>query len=210
MNNTYQNKKELILGLIKETDVVLDLGFWGQGVPSDSANWVHALLKSRSKDVYGLDLDFDKEKFSDSSHYKKGSAECFDFEIKFDVIFAGDVIEHLSNLGLFLDSCRNNLKKDGRLIITTPNCFSLFSLTEKLSKDEPTVNKDHTVYFNKKTVGQLLAKNNFYVENFSYIYSLELDYRESLKKFLLNKVYWVLSKFTNKFLETLVVVARKD
>lgn len=48
------------------------------------------------------------------------------FEKKsFDVIFLGDVIEHVNNPRLFLDQALSFLKEDGLLVISTPNvnCF---------------------------------------------------------------------------------------
>jgi 2-polyprenyl-3-methyl-5-hydroxy-6-metoxy-1,4-benzoquinol methylase len=39
----------------------------------------------------------------------------------FDVIHAGDVIEHVSNIGGFMEFCRDSLKPGGRLIVSTPN-----------------------------------------------------------------------------------------
>jgi len=209
MFKSYHNKKELIDQLINNQDAVLDVGFWGQGVSIKDPNWVHNLLRSKAKEVYGIDLEFDVGQLSDTSHYLRASAENFDFNLKFDVIFAGDLIEHLSNPGLFLAACSRNLKDDGRLIITTPNCFNFFNITEKISKSEPTVNKDHTCYLNSKTLRQLLDKNNWSVKEYSYLYSLEVKYKESWKKKVLNVFYNVLSKFTNKFMVDLVVVAVK-
>jgi 2-polyprenyl-3-methyl-5-hydroxy-6-metoxy-1,4-benzoquinol methylase len=204
----YKNKTALIEALIKPSDVVLDVGFWGQGVSHTKENWVHSILKRRAQDVYGLDLDFDKNIMMPHDHYLKGSAEDFDFTpVSFDIIFAGDLIEHLSNPGLFLGAVRKNLKPAGRLIITTPNCFNLFNIVEKFSKGEPTVNHDHTCYFNDKTIKQLLVKNGFTNISFSYIYSLDLTHKESVKKKILNCLYWILSRATPRYLETLVVIA---
>src|SRR3989344_149740 len=206
MNKIYKNKKELIGDLINNQEVVLDVGFWGQGVNIDNPSWVHNLLKQKARDVYGLDLDFDESRLEKKDHYKKASAENFDFNIKFDVIFAGDLIEHLSNPGLFLEALGRNLKDNGRLILTTPNCFSLFNLAEKLTKDEPTVNKDHTCYFNKKTLTKLLEKNGWQTESVDYLYTLETEHQASWKKKFLNIFYWFFSKITPKFVETLVVI----
>lgn len=208
----YKNKKELIENLIKKDDCVLDVGFWGQGVKINDYNWVHQILLKHAQSVYGLDIDFDLERISkinNINNYQKGSAEEFDFKTKFDVIFAGDLIEHLSNPGLFLKFCAKNLKEGGRLVITTPNCFNLFNLTEKISKTEPTVNHDHTCYFNYKTLKRLLEKNSWKMTEMHYLYSLGIDYKESYKKKFLNVIYCILSKITPKFLETLVVVAKK-
>jgi len=210
MSKLYKNKKELINDLIKEDQIVLDVGFWGQGISVDDNNWVHKLLKNKAKVVYGLDLYFDLERLDNKENYKLASAEDFDFENKFDVIFAGDIIEHLSNPGLFLDSCARNLKPDGRLIITTPNCFGFFNLTEKISKSEPTVNKDHTCYFNQKTLSVLLSKNNWQTKEVCWLYSLGSKYKQSLKKKFLNIIYSFVNKFTTKFSVGLVIIAQKE
>lgn len=202
----YKNKKALLSALVRSGDKVLDVGFWGQGSRISDSNWPHRIIESITNDVYGLDLDFDTETFK-SPRYQKVSAEQFDFSVKFDVIFAGDLIEHLSNPGLFLQSCRRNLADDGKLILTTPNAFNLFNLTEKLTKREPTVNPDHTVYFNSKVLKKLLEKNGMKASEIGYCYSLEYTHKESFKKKFLNVIYRFFSRFTEKFIETLVVVA---
>ena len=58
---------------------------------------------------------------------------------KFDVIVAGEVIEHLENPGLFLRSARQLLREGSRLILTTPNVLGvLFWLRHGvLKKKEP-------------------------------------------------------------------------
>ena len=206
----YKNKKELIEKLISPDDVILDIGFWGQGISVDDKNWVHNLLLNISENVYGIDLDFDIKRLRNKENYQKANAEDFNFDLKFDIIFSGDLIEHLSNLGLFLESCSRNLKKNGKLIIATPNCFNFFNITEKISKSEPTVNKDHTCYFNRKTLKQLLEKNVWKVDKIAFLYSLNVNYKESFKKKILNILYYLLSKITSKYITTLVIVAKKD
>ena len=204
----YKNKKKLITSVISSDDTVLDVGFLGQGINPTKPNWVHHLLKRQAKDVYGLDVDFDTGIFA-GDHYLKASAEQFSFGRTFDVIFAGDIIEHLSNPGLFLDACARHMTSTGVLVITTPNCFNLFNLAEKISKGEPTVNKDHTCYFNSKTLKQLLEKNGWEVVRMDFLYSLDVDFKESLKKKILNVLYKGISLVTPQFLETIVITAKK-
>jgi len=48
-----------------------------------------------------------------------------DFGIKFDVIFAGEIIEHLFDENKFIRECHKSLKSGGVLIITVPNLVSL-------------------------------------------------------------------------------------
>jgi SAM-dependent methyltransferase len=204
----YQNKRELVENLIRSTDTVLDVGFWGQGVDPANPKWLHNIIKSKAKEVYGLDLEVGEEFLKDQDHYKKCAAEDADFPVKFDIIFAGDLVEHLTNPGLFLDACKKMLKEGGFLILTTPNTFNLFNLTEKLTKYEPTVNPDHTFYFNRKVIKVLLEKCGWQVDTFHSVYSLDVKYTPSFKKQILDYLYLFLSKFTDKFMETMVVVAK--
>ncbi len=207
----YHDKKELIAALIDDNSVVLDVGFWGQGMQINDPRWPHRFLMAQTKNVYGIDIDYDESSLPQaSSFYKKGNAEEFDFGLQFNTIFAGDLIEHLSNPGAFLTSCKKNLTTEGKLILTTPNCFNLFNLAEKITKYEPTVNKDHAMYFNTRTLKKLLEKNGFSVIDISYVYTLNPTFRESIKKKVLNALYFILSKFTDKYIETLVIVAVKQ
>jgi len=206
----FKNKSELIGKLIHKSDVVLDVGFWGQGVKNQDPNWPHRLIQQSAADVYGLDFDLTDDFIANSKigHYFRMNAENFSLPLKVDVIFAGDLLEHLSNPGLFLSACRKSLKDGGRLIMTTPNCFNLFNLTEKVSKVEPTVNRDHTCYFNLKTLRQLLEKNDCRIVEWGYVYSLEVRFQESFKKIILNFVYRLLYILTDKYLETIFVVVK--
>jgi len=209
MSRIYKNKKELTESLVQKNDMVLDVGFWGQAVKRENPNWVHGLLKNQAKDVYGVDISYGEDEVKPKDHYRKASAENFDFGVQFDVIFAGDLIEHLSNPGLFLDSCARNLRKDGRLIITTPNCFNLYNVAEKFIKSEPEVNSDHTFYFNRTVLEKLLEKNGWQPESFAYLDDAEDKYTQSFKRRVLYFLYKLFSLFTPKFTETLVIVAKR-
>lgn len=205
-----KNKVALLDTLIKKTDTVLDVGFWGQGITSASDVWPHKLLKERAGDVYGIDIEYDESKIPESERdkYKKTAAESFEFDIKFDVIFAGDLIEHLTNPGLFLENAKKSLKPGGRLIITTPNTYNLYSIAGKITRPEPVTNSDHTFYFNRRTIQTLLGKCGWDVDQFGFMYSLEYKLEESLKKKFLNLVYRFLSFFTPKYMETMIVIAK--
>ncbi len=203
----YRDKKALITALIQKETTVLDVGFWGQGLGFDDPEWPHAMLMALTNNVYGIDLDFDVSKLEHSERYFKANAEQFDLPLKFDVIFAGDIIEHLSNQGSFLASCSRNLKQGGVLILTTPNCFNLFNIAEKITKTEPTTNSDHTCYYNSKTLKKLLQKNGWEVTSIDFLYTLNPKFQESWKKKFLNLLYEIFSWWTPKFIETLVVVA---
>jgi 2-polyprenyl-3-methyl-5-hydroxy-6-metoxy-1,4-benzoquinol methylase len=207
---TVKNKVELFDKFITKNSSVLDVGFWGQGKTNESPTWPHKLIKNHSGDVYGIDIVYDEafilpeERFK----YQKAAAENFNFNRKFDIVFAGDLIEHLINPGLFLENAKQHTAENGRLIMTTPNTFNLFVLVGKLTRPEPVINSDHTFYFNRRTIQVLLEKCGWEVEFFGFMYTLDYTHKESLKKKFLNLIYRFLSFFTPKYYETLVVVAK--
>lgn len=209
MQNVFQRKKDIIQKYIQESDTVLDIGFWGQAVKIESSDWPHRLLKKQAKEVYGVDLTYDESKLENPDHYRKQSGENFDFDLAFDVIFAGDIIEHFSNPGLFLDACTRNIKENGRLIITTPNAFNLFNIAEKMIKKEPAVNPDHTFYFNITVLRKLLEKNGWKIEQYAFLDDSESKFAVSIKRRVLQVAYKFFGLLTPKFTETLVVVAKK-
>lgn len=90
----------------------------------------------------------------------RGNVETHDFGERFEAIVAGDVIEHLSNPGLFLDNCKRHLTDDGLLLITTPNA------------KWPTVflrpNPTHALWHDRFTLLHLLDRHGFAVRLFRY------------------------------------------
>jgi 2-polyprenyl-3-methyl-5-hydroxy-6-metoxy-1,4-benzoquinol methylase len=89
-----------------------------------------------------------------------GNMENLDLGETFDVAVAGDVIEHVSNQGLFLDNIRRHLKPAGQLILTTPNA------------KWPTVflrpNATHVLWHDAFTLRQLLGRHGFTLETLRY------------------------------------------
>ena len=79
---TVHNKVKLLDTLIKKSDVVLDVGFWGQGKTYESPTWPHKLIKDRAGDVYGLDIVYEESVLpsADLHKYIKAAAEDFTFD----------------------------------------------------------------------------------------------------------------------------------
>ncbi len=96
------------------------------------------------------------------------------------VIVAGEIIEHLSNPGLFLDSVRRVMTGDTRLIITTINAycamrFARYALRGRGGIAEP-VHPDHVAYYSYSTLHQLLRRHGMAVTNFAF-YDLGKEHR---------------------------------
>lgn len=95
---------------IKGKDI-LDIG-------SSEGN-IHKLLIEHNKDRKFYTLDFKNADYNiDLNNPKK-------LNRKFDTVIAGEIIEHLESPVRFIRYCRTLLKKNGTLILTTPNAAGL-------------------------------------------------------------------------------------
>ena len=77
----------------------------------------------------------------------------------FDTIICGELIEHLENPYALLRDLKNLLKRNGTLIITTPNPISMpMIICEFLQLDFGFYNADHTYAFLPRWVKRLLQR----------------------------------------------------
>ncbi|HEX2787695.1 MAG TPA: class I SAM-dependent methyltransferase [Ignavibacteria bacterium] len=84
---------------------------------------------------------------------------------KFDIIFAVDVIEHLSNPLEFLETLKNYLNDSGLLIIATPDCNSV--LAKKLKEKWWHFRLAHIGYFNQKSLAYAIKKSGLKLIRFT-------------------------------------------
>jgi SAM-dependent methyltransferase len=83
----------------------------------------------------------------------------------FDVVLCCDIIEHVSNVGGLLDTCRDLLRPDGQLVVTTINATALKPAVRAILSRED-VHFEHTAYFSYSTLCQVLVMNGFVPELF--------------------------------------------
>ncbi len=77
----------------------------------------------------------------------------------FEVVIAGEVIEHVSNPGRLLASCASVLKPGGQLVITTPNAARLHNVGFALFGLE-LVHPDHVAWFSPTTLAGALRREH--------------------------------------------------
>ncbi len=93
-------------------------------------------------------------------NYKQASAEKIPFESeRFDSILAGELVEHLHKPELFIKEANRLLKKNGIMIITTPNKNSLINRLTR-AYYAPL----HFSLFSIPELTAVLEKNGFLVE----------------------------------------------
>jgi 2-polyprenyl-6-hydroxyphenyl methylase/3-demethylubiquinone-9 3-methyltransferase len=130
-----KTKNAIIRRIIKKFDLegktVLDVGC-GVGY------WTRFFLERKAK-VFGVDLNTSKvktanfylENIKNKDYFLLVTdATSLNLKIRFDIIFAKDVIEHIRDDLRFLRRMSGLLKDDGVIIIVTQNAFSLNFLVE--------------------------------------------------------------------------------
>ena len=200
--NKFYGLFDIILPYIKGKEV-LDLGCVNHNSKyKNDPLWVHGFLNKHSK-VLGVDILKEEVEKLKKEGYNiiYDDVETMNLNKKFDVIVAGELIEHLSNQGLFLENCKRHLKEKGILILTTPHTFNLrYSLMNLfLLRDNPKVCQEHTCQYSPQTIRELLERNGFNV--------LKIDYFDLYGRFLGKLKYKMFDLLGNKFKRSMVVFA---
>ena len=89
-----------------------------------------------------------------------------DFGVYFDVIFAGEVMEHLFDDVKFIKNCRERLTDGGLLVITVPNLLFILNRIRMLFGGMPVFfayAPYHYRFYGKKTLRKILEDNGFEV-----------------------------------------------
>jgi 2-polyprenyl-3-methyl-5-hydroxy-6-metoxy-1,4-benzoquinol methylase len=133
--------------------------------------WLFKALADNAEHIVGLDYykegvdALNKEGFN----IVFGDAQNFDFQEIFDVVTAGDLIEHLPNLHGFISSISRALNDQGSLVISTPNpwCWKYALYHFLFGKLKP-VNREHISWFCPQTIENLFSRYGFEVVDYSY------------------------------------------
>jgi 2-polyprenyl-3-methyl-5-hydroxy-6-metoxy-1,4-benzoquinol methylase len=184
-----KHRDERILDLCRITSdkkiKLLDIGFAEHGIEfAKQPDWFHRKLRSfTNHTIFGLDINEKVvREISALTKYENlvaGDATNPSLIIaggEFDVIHAGDVIEHLSNLGGFLEFCKNNLANGGRIVITTPNPCT-YAAYQTWREHGILANMEHTCWITPTNMNELCRRTNLTFSESHY----SMNKRKTLK-----------------------------
>ncbi len=157
-----------VLDLIGTGKKVLDIGCYDGTVTK--------LIKDKGNDVTGLEISDEAivlAKVKDLQIIKADLSQEFPVpDNAFDVVFAGEVIEHIFDTDGFLQEISRVLKNNGHLVLTTPNLatfgrrllllFGKNPLIENSIRDKNS--SGHIRYFTKGSLSELLCSNGFKID----------------------------------------------
>lgn len=158
---------------------VLDVGCAGHKVEPESPYWLHGKLTKCFPDTTGIDIsveNIEEMRQLGFSDLHMQSAEDIQLEKHFDTIIAGELIEHLSNPGKFLQSATVHLARGGRILLTTPYPFSLAYSLYALKKFPKTCqNSQHTVWICPSTLSELASRFGLRIVHWELIEDYRFD-----------------------------------
>jgi SAM-dependent methyltransferase len=202
---------DIVIPLVRDKSV-LDAGSIGHSYSGRDAykTWNFGILSQHASKIKGFDIlaeDVEQAR-RDGYDIEVGDAESYLTEDCYDVVFVGDLIEHLSNPGLFLECCHRNLAEGGRLVIATPNTYSFAKLARVALRrtNEPPVNPEHVCYYTPLTLEQAVIRHGFRLVSLQYC---SLDYADghgSAWKRAQLSVNGRLSTWLPRFSQTMVAV----
>lgn len=187
--------------LIKNKDV-LDCGCVGDVINnfSEYEGSSNAIHKKYAKYIVGVDIwkeEIEKRQAM-GINVVCANVETMELKRQFDVIIAGDLIEHLANPGLFLDKANKHLRMGGLLYICTPNLLSLNNLIRAIFGVKINVHQEHTTWYDFNTLKQILSRYGFKVK--------EMYWQDYCNR----KIVKYILKFRKNLASSIIVIAEKD
>lgn len=202
-----------------DTRKVLHLGCANYPYTQDSIDkemLLHFELGRIASELYGFDFDQAGldilEKAGTKNLYRADLERLHELDLDetFDVIIAGEMIEHLYNPGLFLTGIRRFMNSETRLVVTTINAycglrFLQYGLRGKRGKQEP-VHPDHVAYYSYSTLSLLLQKHGLTVDKFLF-YDIGTEHRPHNRR-ILNAINDVCVKVAPQWADGVIAVCR--
>lgn len=149
---------------------VLDIGCvdhdWEKAISEKKDFWLHGFICRYAKSCIGVDINKEEIKKLNKAGYIciAGTVESIDLGRNFDVVVAGELIEHLYNPGQFLENIKKKMNEGAVVLISTPNPLFLWKFIQVLIKGAPVVNEEHTCWFDPKTLAYLLTQHDFIIK----------------------------------------------
>lgn len=164
-------------------------------------------------DVYGVDINAEGLGELQRRGFKVAVADAENMQLdrKFDTIFAGELIEHLPNPGRFLGSCRQMLKPGGKVVLSTPNPFSVMYSTMYVKNFRRAFNAGHTLWMCPQTLEQMSRRAGYTMAEIVFVDNLSPQFVTSKwsKAFA---AMWKISGplLPSRFRDTMVAVLKAD
>jgi 2-polyprenyl-3-methyl-5-hydroxy-6-metoxy-1,4-benzoquinol methylase len=165
-----RNRYNLVLEQLKEkTGKILDIGCQNGEFCS--------LISQNGFIAYGIDIDSEliekaKKEYPQIKFESCNNENGIPFPDEFfDVVWAGDIIEHICKTDIFINEINRVLKMGGLLILSTPMHSKIKNIGIALFRFEKHFNPEfpHYRFYTLKSLRNVLEKRGFRISNVKYI-----------------------------------------
>jgi len=182
----------------------------------DNEMLLHYDLEKSAGELYGFDFDqpgLDILAANGTGNLYRADLEKLDevaMSETFDVIVAGEMIEHLNNPGLFLTGIQRFMNAETRLVLTTINAYCgmrwfWYGLRGRRGKQEP-VHPDHVAYYSYSTLSLLVKRHGLDVDSFMF-YDIGKEHRPH-NPWYLNAVNDVFTTIAPQWADGIIAICR--
>ncbi len=152
---------------------VLDIGVVSHAARYfEHGNWRHGKIRDAAAYCLGLDIleDLVAELRQRGFNVQVADATSdLDLGDRFDVVFIGDVIEHVDNPSALLRFGARHLTPEGRMLVATPNPFSRKFMRQFMAEGVMVVNLDHVAWFTPTQALELARRNGIRLDAYHLI-----------------------------------------
>ena len=182
----------------------------------DNKMLLHYDIEKSAGELYGFDFDqpgLDILAANGTGNLYRADLEKLDevaMSETFDVIVAGEMIEHLNNPGLFLTGIQRFMNAETRLVLTTINAYCgmrwfWYGLRGRRGKQEP-VHPDHVAYYSYSTLSLLVKRHGMDIDSFMF-YDIGKEHRPH-NPWYLNAVNDVFTTIAPQWADGIIAICR--
>lgn len=162
------SREQFVLDICKDMKV-LHLGCASYPYTEEriqSGEWLHEKVIESAANCIGVDLDGKvihmlQDRYGISNIIEGNAEELDKLDLgQFDIVLAGEIIEHLNNPGRFLESALSVLKPNGKLVITTTNAYCARRFI-RIPFGIESIHPDHVYYFSHTVLNTLAKRFGF-------------------------------------------------
>ena len=173
----YRHRKDFLWQYIKNNYKVLDignLGFLKNRVHGNSF-YKETVSKFEKVKFFGIDIEsigIAESEFPNQIQHNVNEGIPFKNDF-FDLVYMGQVLEHLENVNFVLKDINRALKPNGILVIDVPNPYSIDRILKYLIKRiEDLGEESHLVFYTPGSLTRILKLNSFKVNEIATDWNL--------------------------------------
>jgi 2-polyprenyl-3-methyl-5-hydroxy-6-metoxy-1,4-benzoquinol methylase len=154
-------KSALDIGIVEHTSE-----YW------DAPGWLHKYIHNNARECLGVDINQEGiQKLCERGYHAVVADVTSNIDLgkKFDMIVAGELVEHISRLDEFFHFCLRHSHEGTRLYLTTPNPHYIGYMVDSLKKGTHLSNAEHVNWISPTHILELCRRTGWELDSYTVI-----------------------------------------